>query len=99
MYGARDPRIGSSGEGYSILIRSQLVCWLLVASSLVIVIILGSKGKKEKRGRGGEAGKRATMLGISQSVHGSWRIYLQPKTKNSWEEGMKKKKIQGKRNY
>lgn len=99
MYGARDPRIGSSGEGYSILIRSQLVCWLLVASSLVIVIILGSKGKKEKRGRGGRSGKESNDAG--DITISPWELAHIPAAKNKELLGRRneKKKIQGKRNY
>ena len=45
-------------------------------------------------------GRVETMTGISQSVHESRRIYLQPKTKNTWEEetGKKKKEKRKKEN-
>lgn len=54
--------------------------------------------EKRKEGEKGRNGKGATMPGISQSAHRSWRIYLQPKNKELLERRQEKQKKK-KRNY
>lgn len=71
--------------------KGLLTCWL--ASSLVTVIILGSEENKRKEEEETGKGEKKEGWGISQSVHGSRRIYLQPKDKELSGRRKRKKKI------
>lgn len=70
--------------------KGLLTCWL--ASSLVTVIILGSEENKRKEEEETGKGEKKEGWGISQSVHGSRRIYLQPKDKELSGRRKRKKK-------